>query len=170
MGMWDPRGLSETGRCHARGSYLTARCGLQARAGCLRPLPSVDPSRGRCCPAAIVDRVPCQDSSRHCAHVFSNSSRKSPPATPTVPPPAINRVAGASGQGERLVAWPIEPPQNAIGACALSRAHPVPNTINATIRNARIGLIIGTCFSHSFTLDCPLSGVDLPHKKLVCKQ
>ena len=150
---------------------LTARCGLQARAGML---PTTAVSRSvegcRCCPSAIVDRVPCQDSSRHCARLFSNSSRKSPPATPTVPPPAINWVAGASGQGERLLAWPIEPPQNAIGAWALSRAHPVPNTINATIRNARIGLIIGTCFSHSFTLDCPLSGVDLPRKTLVCKQ
>ena len=70
-----------------------------------------------------------------------------------------------------MLAWPIEPPQNAIGAWALSRAHPVPNTANATIRNTRIGLINGTWFSHSFTLDCPLvSGVDLPHKKLLCSK
>ncbi len=68
-----------------------------------------------------------------------------------------------------MLAWPIEPPQDAIGAWALSRAHPVPHTTNATIRNTRIGLIIGTWFSHSFTLDCPLSGVDPLHKKLVCK-
>src|SRR5574341_757360 len=89
----------------------------------------------------------------HCAQRFSNSSRKSPPATPTVPPPLSGLLAAMVAQGEGTLARPIEPPQNVIGSRALNRAHPVPKEINVRIRSALIRLIMGASFRWNSDLE-----------------